>query len=384
MKLFIVTGGVGKHVIFSSLIEDLASLHGGKIAIMSAYPDVFKYHPKVERSVAFDEPGFYDSHVSAANTDIIHFEPYFSNYAKGKTHIADEWAIGLGLDSLDEFDDARYRPDVYVDTFAMDEAERFKSDHGDFIVVQFSGGQSPLNFDRRGRYVPVGQVRNYPREYAQELVNRIKEARPDLTVLNYALPNEDTAGLENTMSIEAPYLFYVALCQLSAGTVCIDSSLMHFAANRWNENVGVCLWGSTGPRQLGYDRNFNLLSGDPTIRPLTNTMGDAFNADGSPWRPANDRIMLIDPAAAFSSVEKMMEKNADAKDGQFENVVVDEERKTRVIDLDPTTSQLLVGLAAQRTGIADQMSRLVNGVVENKGFKGNYVLSEDGTKLLKR
>ena len=44
MNIYIVQGGIGKHVMFSSLIEKLVEKDGEKIIIVSAYPDLFKYY----------------------------------------------------------------------------------------------------------------------------------------------------------------------------------------------------------------------------------------------------------------------------------------------------------------------------------------------------
>ena len=90
MNIYIVQGGIGKHVMFSSIIEKLAN--GEKISIVSAYPDLFKYHPQVEKSVSFHEAGFYDKYIKDTENNVIYHEPYYSNYVKGKTHFIEELA----------------------------------------------------------------------------------------------------------------------------------------------------------------------------------------------------------------------------------------------------------------------------------------------------
>lgn len=378
MELYIVAGGVGKHVMFSALIEKLCEKHGSNISIMSAYPDVFKFHPKVDMSVDFNTPGFYDKYINKPETNIHHAEPYYSNYVKGESHLTNNWAemFNIEIDSVE--------PDIYVDDFAYEEAKRFKKEHGKFIVVQFSGGQSPIGVDYNRPHITQGQVREYPRHLAQELVRQIKGKMPDVTILNYVLPNEQTASLDHTISIQAPFLFYVALCQMSCGHICIDSSLMHFSANKYNKRRGVSIWGSTGPKNLGYKKNFNLTNSEVghSIRPLTNTLGDVFKEDGSPW--TEDKTMTHVP------VEKILNNtldvilwNEDLED-EMNNVVEDLERKTKQVDLDQTTAQLLIGLRAQYDGLYSHINRIVDDYTKKNGLDGQYNLSNDGTKLIKQ
>jgi hypothetical protein len=379
MHLYVVTGGVGRHAMFSSMIEDLCKLNGTeKISIMSAYPDVFKFHPRVEHSVPFNQPGFYDEFINKPDTHVHHAEPYFSDYVKGKTHLIEEWSKLFGIEK-----EVNVLPDIYIDDFAYEEAKRFTEDNGKFIVVQFSGGQSPIEPNLNQPHMSLGQVRDYPRHMAQDLVNEIKIKYPEYTILNYALPNEQSANLENTISIEAPFLFYVALCQLCSAFICIDSSLMHFAANRHNEKIGVVIWGSTGPKQLGYNTNINLSNTDKhPIRPLTNSLGDMFNKDGSQYM--QDKNLTHVPVENIMNALEEAIKYNEKIEPEFNNMVENEERKKNVIELDPTMSQLLIGLHAQQSGLSAHIQNTINGYLQKHELEGNYVLSEDGTKLLKR
>ena len=45
-NLYCVHGGIGKQVIFTSMIEALAARDENKISVGSGFPDVYKYHPK--------------------------------------------------------------------------------------------------------------------------------------------------------------------------------------------------------------------------------------------------------------------------------------------------------------------------------------------------
>ena len=384
MDLYIVTGGVGRHAIFSSMIEKLVAKSGDeKIMIMSAYHELFKFHPLVEKSVSFEEPGFYDEVIRKENLNIKHSDPYYSNYAHGKTHLADEWANQLGISDFDSKVDL---PDIYVDDLTLKEAKSFASKHPNFIITQFGGGQASVGpaFDPTRQHVNIGQIRDYPRDKAQKIVDLIKEENEDITILNYALPNEQTANLDKTISIKAPYLFYVALAQLSRGYICIDSSLLHLTANRYNLTKGVAIWGSTGPLQLGYEKNIDLTNAEEhTIRPLICRMGDLLNVDGSPWQQKQD-LTHVDPEKVVSTFLPLIdENNVSTYNVEFTNVVEDKERIENEIQLDTQASQMITSLNAQAEGLKMQAIRIMEDAIKESGKTGRFGLSKTGDKLVR-
>jgi hypothetical protein len=96
----------------------------------------------------------------------------------------------------------------------------------------------------------VGAVKNYPKEFAQKVVDLIHVKDPEMQVINFCIPNENM-NLENTLMFQKPYLAYAALLEESEGFIGIDSVLMHFAGAL---NIkGVTLWGATNPIGLGYN-----------------------------------------------------------------------------------------------------------------------------------
>jgi len=371
MNIYIVQGGIGKHVMFSSIIEKLAN--GEKISIVSAYPDLFKYHPQVEKSVSFHEAGFYDKYIKDTENNVIYHEPYYSNYVKGKTHFIEELAK---LHSVEYSNDI---PDIYIDDFAAEEAERFLENFPEFIITQFSGGQSPLNMDVNRPFINVGQLKDYPRHLAQTVVDKIKEKHKDITILNYSLPNEQTFNLKGTISIESPYLFYVALLKYCKTFISIDSSLQHFAANKYNKKNGVVLWGTTSPISLGYEKNINLSKDDThTMRPLCSTIGDVFCEDGSPWKHPDPECMNIDTELILESVEKSITYNSDIEI-DTSNIV----KNTDMIEVNEKTRNMLGQIERQMQDLNNQYQTIIQTYIASKDKEGNYNLSKDGKKLIK-
>lgn len=373
MNIYIVKGGIGKHVLFSSMIEKLSEINNEKIIIVSSYPDLFKYHPKVEISVNHHQPGFYDEYIKDTDNNVIYQEPYYSNYVKGKTHILKEWTNLYNIEYKDEL-----LPDIYVDDFSIEECKRFVEMNNNFIITQFTGGQSPLNLDVNRPHINMGQIREYPRELAQIVVNKLKDNYPDLTILNYALPNEQSYNLENTISIEAPYLFYVSLLHYAKTYIGVDSSLQHFAANRYNKKIGVVLWGDTSPICLGYNKNMNLMIKDGSMRPLCNPIGDIFNKDGSPWKNPDLTCMQIEPDSVIENVELCIDHNKDISD-DIPNISKDE----TVIEINEKTQNMLFDIQNQIMVLDKKYKTVIETYISSQDKEGEYNISSDGKKLVK-
>lgn len=375
MNIYIVQGGIGKHVMFSSLIEKLAEKDGEEIIILSAYPDLFKFHPKVKLSGNFGHAGFYDKYIKNTKNNIIYNEPYFSNYAKGETHLIQNWIEMCGL--LYEYD----TPDIYIDDYAAEECGRFIKDFPEFIIVQFSGGQSPINADLNRPFINIGQIKDYPREMAQNVINQIKKKYENMAVINYSMPNEATYNLDGCIHLETPYLFYIALLCQCKSFISIDSSLQHFASNRYNQKNGVVLWGSTGPVCLGYKKNINLTNkktDDHTMRPLCSTIGDIFNEDGSPWKHEDETCMNIDPKIILDSLDESINHN-EKVERDLSNIIKD----PSIIEINDKTINMLATLENQIQTMNTQYKTVIDTYVASQNKEGNYNITSDGRRLVK-
>lgn len=374
MNIYTVQGGIGKHVMFSALIEKLSEKDGDKIIVVSAYPDLFKYHPRVEVSANFHEAGFYDKYIKGTDNNIIAREPYLSNYIKGEMHFIEALAELLEV----EYDNDL--PDIYIDNFAIEESQRFVENFPDFVVTQFSGGQSPINFDANRPFMQMGQLKDYPRDLAQDVVNMIKKENPDYTILNYALPNEATYNLENTIHIESPYLFYIGLLQYCKTYIAIDSSLQHFAANRYNKNQGIVMWGSTDPKCLGYQKNVNVtMTNEHTMRPLCNTMGDVFNEDQSSWKHPDLKCMEFDPSLVLDPFDNCIKNNKELSNLLLTNVVEND----NMIDINEKTQEVLKRIEAEVGRLNEKYQSVIETYVAAKDKEGQYRVSSDGKRLVR-
>ncbi len=415
MNIYLVEGGIGKHVMFSSLISKLGK--NEKIIIVSGYPDIFINHPRVELSVTYDHPGLYDKYIKNSENNILHSEPYYSNYVKGDQHMILSWCRLFG----EEYNSTTL-PELYTSEEIDKEAKKFSKENGKFIIVQFSGSQSPMNFDQTPYHTNnrFGQIKDYPRVLAQKLINNIKIRWPHFKILNYALPNEEHFRLENCITIEAPFIFYASLLQYCESFVAIDSSLQHFSGNMFLEKKGVVLWGATGPTQLGYSKNINITNSKNNthpMRPLTRPIGDIINDDGTFWENEDIQCLDIEPEIIIKDLAETLKFNKDIKPST-ENIIktkkkkvdnlpkentkkeelpsgkeiVQEEKIEEIkdgVDLDPDTRDKLIDLnkkieqhKKEMIMMSLQCSDIIEIYLNAKGLNGEFVLNDDCTKLV--
>jgi len=249
LHTYIVEGGVGKCVAFTALVDKLADKAGEPIQVHTPYFDCFAGNPNVR--MVYDA-NTVPLHVDAIiSSDLIEYaEPYKSNFIKGQQHIIESYANLHGV----EFTSSDV-PKLYTDHLKAyaDEFLIKKEITGKFILVQFTGGQSPLT-NGQGVYQSINPSRNYPHYFAQQVVSGLKTKFPDVTIINCTMPNEP--NLESTVRFEGNWPVIHELMKRCEGFVGIDSMLNHLSASA--QKSGVVVWGNTSPLQYGYSHNKNV------------------------------------------------------------------------------------------------------------------------------
>jgi len=305
MKLYVVEGGFGRNIFFTPLISELAK--DEKILIMSSYPDVFENNPRVYRSLARNTPYAWDDFIMKSDTEVIFSDPYFNgDFIRGKTHVIEAWCDELNLD----YDKDKMKPQLFLGNNYFKDAKKFKEENGNFIIVQFTCGQSVYNMNTPNPqpFVYEGFQRKISKENAQWIIDFIHDAYPALTIVNMAFPNEDM-NLKHTIMLQAPTIFYAALLKESEGFIGINSCLTHMAAAM--DKKGVVLWGGTSSKSWGYEKDINLngkCSQDTLFcsRPYLRDLGD-FNSSGAKWMCPNPTCMDLDAEEVFNGVDSLLD-----------------------------------------------------------------------------
>lgn len=263
-NLYCVHGGIGKQVIFTSMIEELAKRDNNKISVGSGFPEVYKYHPKVVSSPQWSG-GDLNYDIAEYFSDIIFREPYVSSYSKRDRHILDEWPKMFGLNPFEQ-GGLSVQPDLYLGQQFITEAKNMNEKlASDFIMVQWTGGQ-PAQGATQNKQYPVNNMtegRNV-QNYA-DIWLALAEEFPNYKFLLYRLPNEPVS-IPETITNRVAFantnaLTYAAMLKHAKTFVSLDSSLQHFSAARQINKPGVVMWGTVTKREMiGHSMHENLRS----------------------------------------------------------------------------------------------------------------------------
>ena len=149
-NLYVAHGGIGKCVLFSSLIDIFSKRDNNKISIACGFPEVFKFHPKINSAPQWTG-GDLRHDIAEYFDDIIFREPYVSQYAKRDRHIVKEWARLFGFDL--DVEGMDMQPDLFINPQWSGEAKNIydKFIQEKFIMLQFTGGQPADNHYVQGK-----------------------------------------------------------------------------------------------------------------------------------------------------------------------------------------------------------------------------------------
>lgn len=285
LNTYVLEGGLGKHVAFTALLPKLVEKAGQPVQVWSPYVDVFAGNPNVAMaydmgSIPIDDPRI------LASDNIIYVEPYKNNFAKGDQHLIESYCELLGVEY-----DVSMKPELFTDSAKPEAIKWLKANNikGDFILVQFTGGQSTVGFDANNPYVGgSNQLRNYPPYFAQGVVNTILEKHPNLTIIDCTLPNEP--GLMGTVKCAEYWPVIVELAKKAKGFLGIDSAVQHFCAA--TATPGVVIWGNTRWTQFGWMHHQNLSF-------LMSKPNDYIKID-----IADPRNIMVDPGVVYQVLEE--------------------------------------------------------------------------------
>jgi len=246
LNTYIVEGGVGKCVAFTSLIPKLKKK--SEVQIYTPYIDCFAGNPDVKLALEETLP-LKDPRIMASD-NIYYSEPYKSNFQFGKQHLIESYCELHNVDF-----DTSMKPKIYTEQHKDSVKEWLnKNEIKKYILIQFSGGQPKWNYADGVQYQNINPNRNYQPFLAQQLVNMLLEEYKDTTIINCVLPNEP--HYQGTIRCDLHWSQIHEMLKGSEGFISIDSCLNHFSASA--EKHGIVIWGSTRWTQFGYSHNKNL------------------------------------------------------------------------------------------------------------------------------
>lgn len=308
-----VRGGTGKNFAFVSIAKELKEKYE-HVSVISPYFDIAASSAYVDKVY---NPNEVRSAIEDAGDDtLIVIDHIYDTDAFIRKEISyqDAFRLACGLKAKDEKTDGTTavselnptKPYPYLENQKNSILKSIKENgFEDFIIVQFTGSQSPLTqvpANEKGEpdwsKVPyngqnTGLSRHYPKDFADEFVKLFRAAYPKTAIINYSLPNE--YRFDGVFQLTVPYLAYYELAKLPEckGIVAIDSSLQHMVAG---VTKAVVLWAHSLPDSFGYKYNRNI------IQPCKRDGIKYFSALG----PASNRIDYIKPEALLKEVDSYL------------------------------------------------------------------------------
>ena len=279
MNTYVLEGGVGKFVAFTAVLPELVKQNGGNpVQIHGPHFQVFANNPHVAMSYDSLSIPLDDPRITRSDR-IVYLEPYKNDFVKGDQHL---------IESFCDMLDLKYSPDMRPELYsehASSEASQWLKDNGvtgEYILIQFSGGQPPMNFAPGVEYQSSNPGRNYPLYFVNYIVSRLRELYPNTTIIDATLPNEP--AFEGTIKCDRHWTVVNEIMKGASAFIGIDSLLQHLSAV--NGIPGVVIWGNTRHTQFGYTHNANMTFHSPNgLR-----YNDFFKMD------INDpRNVLVDP-----------------------------------------------------------------------------------------
>ena len=273
-------GGTGFNIALAHIIPEFKEKYD-IVAVLSPYFDLFESKPEVDLVYKPGELRDFIFDARSKNARLICERMYDSQeFIYKELSYADAWrkAAGIpiknnknGSDTTSNFDTYKY-PDLKD---KANEIARQIKEKGfeNFVIMQFSGGQSPLtqppvSTNEKGeQFLDWSRVpydyqneplkRHYPIDLAKKFVKLFQAEHPKTAVVLYQLPNEPYA-FDNCWKFVVPYLTYYELAKLPgcSGAVAIDSSLQHLVAGITKT---VVVWGHSLPDSFGYAYNHNII-----------------------------------------------------------------------------------------------------------------------------
>lgn len=284
LNTYVIEGGIGKCTAFTAIVPKLKEKAGQDIQVYTPYLDCFANNPDIamayENTIALQDPRIMQS------DNIFYCEPYKSNFAFGKQHIIESFCEHYGVEY-----DPSMTPKLYtahLEGRAKQMLEKLGVT-GKYMLVQFSGGQTPFNFNPQNQYNSIDPSRNYAPFLAQEVIHNLQEEYPDVAIIDATLPNEPSYN--GTVKFAEHWAVIHEVLKNAEGFVSIDSCINHFSPSA--NTKGVVLWGSTRWTQFGYEQNAN----------LHYHMEDKW--EENKFNPQDPRNMFIDPVKVVDAYKTL-------------------------------------------------------------------------------
>lgn len=237
-----ISGGIGKHVMATSFVKWLNEKYPNKkITVISAYPEIFEYNPRIHRNLHLTQPYLFEDYIK--ENDFRKGNPYeLQEYyrEKNKKHLMNLFPKAYFFNQYNENPET----EIYLTKGEEFDGQIYCKQNGPLITFQATGGLPPGATPNRMK------LDSSQRDMIQKLAYKTVETliRAGFKVLQ--LRNNTEPQIPGTLQLELPFRNLIPIVKNSIAHVGIDSSWMHVAG--CFKKPMLTFWGNTHKDNLGY------------------------------------------------------------------------------------------------------------------------------------
>lgn len=312
--VFISEGGLGKVIASTAVIKRLKETYPDKrIIVVSGYPEIFQYNPRVYKSYSFDNPlHLYDDYIQEGS-HILKCEPYIdTEYIMGREHLLQVWCRLAGV-TWDKALPELFFVENEIEASRMYVEKLTKNGKKNFVLFQWTGGLVPEDKDPMKYHETRMRMhrRSLPQKTAQQIVNHLVRSNSVVGLVQH----DNMPVLDGAEKVFFPIRGVLALLKHCEGFIGIDSFLQHAAPAFGTK--GVVVWGGTHPDRLGYEVHTNIFK-QVCDRPGCHRP-DSFLFDGNPktglWNcPHSEACLKLDAEEIYNEYVKTVEPKGGDRD----------------------------------------------------------------------
>lgn len=238
-----ISGGIGKHVMATSFIKWInENFPKKKISVISAYPDIFEYNPRIHRNLHLSQPYLFEDYIKG--NDFRKGNPYeLQEYyrSKEKKHMMELFPKAYLFNKLNEDPES----EIYLTKGEEMEGQMFCQQNAPVVTLHIIGGLPPGAQPNRQK--TDSSQRDLPQKVAMKVVNILM--MKGFKVLQ--LRSKPEPPIPNTLQVDMPFRNVMPIVKHAVAHIGIDSSWMHVAGTF--KKPMLTFWGGTHKDNLGYN-----------------------------------------------------------------------------------------------------------------------------------
>ena len=293
-------GGIGKAIMASSMIKWVNEKYPQrKITVISPWPEVFEYNPRVWRNLPMQQAYLFEDYIRGNDYRLgepYNLEEYYRD--EDKMHLMNVYPKAYRFEDYNEDPES----EVYLNKGELKDSEVLKMQGPPVFTVQFTGGMPQGMQPKSPAEREDSNQRDMTPSMGQTVVNTL--LKRGFRVIQVAQQHEP--GLQGVQRFNLPFRRFMAMCPNIAGHIGIDSSMMH-ACGAF-KTPQLIFFGQTHPDNLGYKYEGSFIKMKPKGGYYRPRPGMPDNAGIYPYRHKDEEVAMDwKPDEVATAVEEFIE-----------------------------------------------------------------------------